>query len=217
METSILENEIAKISGEVATTNDDAKKFLKIENQEDLKNATEFISLVKAKIKRVEEMRQFFVKPLNDQVKKINELFKTNLAPLEAVEASVKRTISDFTLAEIQKARDEEARLLKLREKQNEKREEKGQAPILTPIQAVERPQTTVKSDAGKITTKLVWKFNVIDPLKLPLSYKRQILTLALEKGIVDSVIRRAIQNGERSIEGVQIYEDVDTSITAKR
>lgn len=217
MENVILENEIQKISGEVETTNGDAKKFLKIQNQDELNQATEFIVLVKAKIKRIEEMRQFFVKPLNDQVKKINELFKSNIAPLEAVETAVKRTISDFTLAEIQKARDEEARLLKLREKQNERREEKGQAPILTPVQAVERPQTTTKSEAGKVATKLVWKFNVIDPLKLPMMYKRQILTLALEKGIVDSVIRRAILNGERKIDGVEIYEDAETSITVKR
>lgn len=202
-----LNAEIVEIQKSVATILEDAPKAIAITNYEDVVRATEFLGMVKSRMNKVEELRTFFVGPLNDQVKNINAMFKAQIEPLNAIIASVKRAIAAYTMEEAKKARIEEERLAKLREKQNERREEKGLDPITTPLPIVAPPKQTVKTETAKTTTVKVWKFRVLDVNVVPREY--------LRCEVKHADVQRAISGGVREIAGLEIYEDVEVRITA--
>lgn len=54
------------------------------------------LSKIKARLKRIDELRKEFVTPLNDQVKKINNMFKAQSEPLEAFEVQLKATLKTY-------------------------------------------------------------------------------------------------------------------------
>lgn len=181
-----------------------ALKFKTLTTIEEVGKATEFLAGVKARIKKIEELRTTFVKPLNDHVKTINNMFKSQSTPLEEMETQVKRAISNFHVEEDRKAKAEEARLQKIRDNANEKREEKGQEQIVAPIKTVERVEQTVKTEVGSSTAKKVIKFRVVDINKVPREYLRcEVNTMA---------VNGAIKQGVAQIEGLEFYEDFEVS-----
>lgn len=200
------ESKIKEISADVKKQQSVAQKLV-VTSPEEVVKATEFLGGIKARLKKIEDLRTAFVKPLNDHVKTINAMFKEQSSPLEAIETTVKRSISDFKLEEEKKARAEEARLAKIRDTANAKREEKGQDQIFTPVKTVERSEQTVNTDAGRSTAKKVWKYRIVDIDKVPRQY--------LRCEIKHSEVTKAINEGLK-IEGLDIYEDFDISVTAK-
>lgn len=178
-----------------------------IQSQNDIAIATDFLVKVKARAKRIEELRQFFVKPLNDQVKAINDRFKAVIKPLEEIEAKVKRSISDYTLEQERLRREEEWKLQELHAKEMAKKEKAAEkagtefVPTVAP--KIEKSMPSVKTESGKTTTIKVWKFEVTDAAAVPREYL-----------VVDeTLIRKAVQAGAREIPGVRIYEDVQVKV----
>ena len=199
------EEKLADISKEVAVVQKKAAGIV-IKDAKGVSEATEFLAGIKARLDKIEEYRKFFTQPLVDQKRKIDDLFKAQSVPLTTVLNSVKRAVSDYTLEENRKARAEEDRLAKLQEKKNEKRAAAGKPLDFTPAPIVERAAPTVHTDTGKTTTKMVWKFEVTDPAKVPNKFR-----------VVDEkLIREAVKNGEREIAGVRIYEDVEVAVSAR-
>ena len=100
-------------------------KDLKIRTANDMVGATNLLSGIVARKKRVEELRKFFVKPLNDQVRKINAEFKTVGEPLANMEANIKKEMVAYRRMEAEKLEAkrlrEELRKRKLWEKEQEK------------------------------------------------------------------------------------------------
>lgn len=201
------EVKIAEISKEVAKVEKTASVMV-VKTEEDYKTANEFLVGLKGRLKRIEELRKFFVQPLNEQVKKINAMFGEQSAPLEAIESKVKRAMADFQLEKDRAARKEEERLAKLRAAQDERREEKGLAPIATPLPTIARPETTVASESGKSTAVKVWKFEVVDINLVP----RHLLRCEVKHAAVQA----QIDAGARQIDGLRIYEDVEIRASAK-
>lgn len=177
------------------------------QSSQDVATATEFLVKVKGRAKRIEELRQFFVKPLNDQVKAINDRFKASLKPLEEIEAKVKRLISNYTLEQERLRREEERRLQELHAKEMAKQERKAEktgadfVPSVAPTIAQAAP--TIKTESGKTTTIKVWKFEIVYAAQVPREY--------LE--VNESLVRKAVQNGAREIAGVRIYKDVQVKV----
>lgn len=198
------EIKLAEIAKEVGSIQEQSNAIV-ITSPEQLQEATVFAAKVKARVDKVEEWRTFFTKPLLDQKKRIDDLFKAQSQPLTMVLTKVKRAMSDYAMAEELKAREEEAKKLKLREAANAKRESAGKAPIAAPVRTVEREAPTVHTEAGKSTRKMVWKAEVVDPNKVPRQYLK----------VDEAAIRAAVKAGERKIEGVRIYEDFDFAISS--
>lgn len=213
---------IAQIEKEVSPLLKQADS-ISLKTEEDVVAATEFVANVKSKLKSIETMQDFFVTPHQEQRKKsleamneIKALFAPQLEPLEKAEKKIKRAIADYRLEEERKARAEEERLAKIREKANEKREEKGQAPILEPVKTIERADSTVKSTAGKTTTKKVWKFEIQDESLLikDQAFIGELLSLAINKGLHEQTLRQMVRDGVREVKGVRIYEDLEVSVS---
>lgn len=176
-----------------------------IKNDDDRASATELLSALSKVSKDIEEQRTDLVKPLNDTVKKINANAKKYSAPIDDAISKIKRGISNYILEQDRKAKEkEEKELAKLAEK-NAKREAEGKAPVLTTLQSVARPEATMRTDAGRTTTRKVWKFEIIDDAKVPADYRSADI----------AKIKVAVSNGVRQIDGVRIYEDAVVSVTS--
>lgn len=172
-------------------------KLIVIENDADLSNASVVLKTIADTKKNIEERRIFFVKPLNDQVKRVNDLFKTLGAPLLEADSLIRGKVSTYRITQTEIARKEQERLNILAAQQqvrlDVKAEKQGvEAPkIVAPI--VAPPPRKV----GNVATRKVWKFTVTAADKVPTEYL-----------IVDETkIRQAVNAGVREIPGVSIFE----------
>lgn len=165
-----------------------------IEKSEDMVPATEFLKQVTARKKRIEELRIFFTKPLNDHIKQINVEFKKTLYPLEEIEKDIKGKMIDFRRIEAENIHKEQERLLKKSEQmktEKKKEEYKEKAEEL-------KQETKVESKSGSVRVRKVWKFEIIDEAQIPREYLK----------VDETAIRQAVSGGLREINGIRIYED---------
>ena len=113
-----------------------AGSSITIENAEQMTQATDFLGQIKARQKRIEELRLSFTKPLNEALRNINNEFKKASEPLEAVEKVVKAVMTAYHNAEaekIRKAQEKEAeKQRKIFEAEQEKRRKEIEASNLT-------------------------------------------------------------------------------------
>lgn len=216
---------------------------LVVKSEVDNQNAAVFLGKVKARYKRLEDLRKEFTAPMNEAVKKINARFKMYTEPLEELETKVKDAMVVFMRAEQEKAQAEFARQQaeqraqeeaiakaeaesrrkqeeaeraaaeatnkkaraeaeKLAQKQKEEQEKlEAKRQSLVPVE-VEAPKQTVRTESGTVTAKKVWTFKVINPA----SIQRQWLILD------EKAVRKAIGEGTREIQGLEIYQDFDIS-----
>lgn len=221
------ETKIAELSKDIVKVEKEAKTVV-VNTREDYEKASVFLSsVVKPKIKEVENITEFFTKPFVEarrvaleNKQKIEAMFSPRLTALSVIEGDVKAAMSSFLREEDRKAKAEEARLAKNREKQDIRREEKGLDPIATPLPTVARTEQTVKSDTGgKTTAKKVWKHEIVDAnlMVKDNAFLNNIVRLAIEKGLHLQVLNTMVAAGIREVKGVRIYEDFDISATASK
>ncbi|MCK5061743.1 hypothetical protein KAR28_04280 [Candidatus Parcubacteria bacterium] len=195
-------------------------KTVIIRKADDMTGATEFLSKVVSRKKRIEELRIKFTKPLLDQKRVIDEEFKISTVPLLEIEKNIKGKMIAYRRAEadrIKKQREkDEEKQRKAFEKEQERKRKALEAQNLNKKQQKEvdkelkrdeeafvpqeniKQETTVKSDTGKISARKVWKFEIEDEKKITRKYLK-----------VDEVaIRQAVRSGEREIKGVRIFEE---------
>lgn len=183
-----------------------------VSDEASMNRAATWLSQVKARIKKLEEKRKMYVQPLNAQVTAINADFKRMSLPYLQLENEIKGKIGGYMDEQrrIQleaerverERRAEEAR--KLAEQENISRQ-KAAAEIRKQEEAkaaeqprVEAPKTTVKTEAGKVVTRVVTKFEIVDASKVPDEFK-----------VVDErLVRQAVNAGAKRIAGVRIWEE---------
>jgi len=187
------------------------KEHLTIQSDEDVQKASEVLTQIKARSKRIEEKRKEYVQPLNDQVKKINKDFKELLVPYLEAETFIKRAIGSYT--DIQRLAAEKV----LKEEEDQRRKEadeiakkenistrKALAQIEKPI--IEEKPKTIKTENSKIVTKQVAKFEIIDSEKVPIEYKT----------VDEKLVRKAVNAGVKRIAGVKIWQKTLVSSYSK-
>jgi hypothetical protein len=167
--------------------------------------AAEFLAQVKTARKRVDELRHWFTDPLEAQKKAIIARFKATDAPLEQAQKIVGGKHIAYTRAKEEAARKEQERLRKLAEARQERAvkraEEKGlEAPVpVIPMPTIEAPPKTIHTAAGAVTTRKVWRHEVVDFAALPEEYK-----------VADEVkLGKVVRAGVREIPGVRIFEEM--------
>jgi hypothetical protein len=197
----------------------DAKAF-GVTDEDAKVQAVEVLSGV-ARLKReAEAKRDGLVRPLNDQVKGVNGVFRIVLAPVLEADELLRRKVRDFDreqAAAAERARAE-AEAAKVRTEalveEAGKAEAAGEAvaasQLLDRAVAAEEtartaqtvapapPSRVVRTDVGTASTRKVWKFEVVDKAKVPLEY------LVLD----DVAVRKAITGGVREIPGLLIKQD---------
>ena len=75
---SLIHQDSLQLKNEVAE--------FKVVDETSQRTAVEILAKIKKRLKRIDDLRTEFVKPLNDQVKKINNMFKMEAEPLAELE-----------------------------------------------------------------------------------------------------------------------------------
>lgn len=198
-----IEEKISKIEADVSTFVAEAQK-IEVNNDEDLELATGYLANVKKRFKRIEEIRKEWVQPLNDQVKKLNNLFKSQQAPLQEVEGIIKKKLVTYQQEQERKALEARKKAEEEAKKKAEEAKKKGEEPEVKPIMT-EAPKSSVRTSAGTSSFKKVWTFEIVDETKIP----REFLIpdeKAIRKAVLDSA-------GQVSIEGVRVFQDTQVAV----
>lgn len=227
MATPILKTEITKeqkdnVKSQIVSLAKAAVKYGVIKTDDDMKEASEQINLVSAKIKELEEKRKSLVGPLNDVVKTLNNDFKEFTNPLTTLLNGLKKSVGSYL-----DKKDREAKLLAEKEAAKIEKKEEKLADALSSKNPLEREMAQQKIDtmkntaeqkvnevmpgkintgAGSVSSKMLWKFEITNPTAVPVNYLM----------IDEAKIKQAIKDGIREINGVRIYQERSLSSLSK-
>lgn len=210
-----MDNEI-KVTEQLASYADTATNLMgqveraELANMEDCAKLGDLTKICKAQFKKLEDDRKSWVKPLNEQVKRLNGMFKIQQEPFTKIEKIAKDKIGKFMA-------EEEERQEKIRKDEQEKADREALAAATKASASGDEAQADaildqsiaagdkepekaiVRGNLGSSTsTRSVWKHEVVDPGKVPSKYMM----------VDESAIKAAVKNGERDIPGIRIYED---------
>lgn len=187
-------------------------------------SAVMFLKEISQKKKDFKSQRDKYVKPMKDSIKAIDEKLQAPIKLLEKMEDIVRITLNNY-LAEVQKREQERLALEKKKAEDEALREienlenMKAQAGEYDEVtkRAIERTienkqnnlieatatDTKVNLSTDNATVSMVWDFEILDKSQIPLEYLK-----------VDEVaIHSAIRAGERTINGVKIYQKTQISL----
>ena len=197
--------QVLAIEATLATVEADART-LAITNQAQAEVATRMLATIKTELDGVETQRQFFVRPLNEQVARINALFKRLAEPLTKARLALNDRLGMWLRA--QRAEEErkvaearrlaqEASAMAARAATEAQRTQAAEAAKVAIRAAEEVHVGPVHTEGARATTRQVWTFDLVDQAEVP----RQYLS-------VDSqAVMAAIRNGIRTIPGLRIYD----------
>ncbi len=175
---------------------------------DDVKLATDDLSIIATRKKVMEEQRTSYTKPLNDHLKAVNDAFKRFMEPWNEADTLNRQKVLAYR-AEQERKRQEQERINNLRmEAARAEMELKGE--ITEPVGLVEvapAPATGYSTGAGQLGTVKIKKWEVIDLKLVPLEY------MLVDAAKVGKVVRAGIP----SIPGIRIYEEEVLKVTARK
>lgn len=211
-----LELKITEMTGAIGTLEKEADG-IEVKTKEQAEQAAEILTRASGYKKRGEAIRLFFTKPLNDQVKRINERFNPAKKRLEEVEATVTGKIRTYREAEAEKIRKQQEKELEAQRKAHEKeqerqrkllekedlskKEEKAKKDEIEQQKFIpQEPATKQDTRVGSVGTRKVWDFEVLSEGIIPRRFLK----------VDDAEIRKAIRDGTRTVAGLRIFQRED-------
>lgn len=208
-------------------------EMLTVATREDAANLNNLLGSVKTALATIDHARTAQVKPLNDTVRAINDVWKKPTTRLEETEKVAKRKLLIWTQAERERqaraqeaarkaqeeaaqreaearAKAERAKSAKAREAALAEAEAANQALALArDAEPIGEPTHGVKSDGGDETVARVTS-SIRTVWRFQLMDKARVPQqfLALD----EKAVRRAIAEGARDIPGLSIYEEEEIS-----
>ncbi len=167
-----------------------------INSVESVDTASLFLKKVKDAENNLEAKRLQFTAPLNQSLKAINDTFRELKTPLTQARELLTGKILTWKRAETERLMKEEARRRAIQEA-HEKAGHEVKAPVV-----LERPENKI----GNTQTRKVWKWRMVAFSKLDDAYKTTN----------DVYINQKIREGERNIEGLEIYQEETLSIVGR-
>lgn len=196
----------------------------RIDNEADKENACVLLKEISDYAKAIETQRKELTKPLKAEVKEIEDKFKAPLQFLKEADTILRDKINHFlneqrakreaeALARKQLAEDE---ALKQAEQLESLKAGAGDFDAVTRkamIDAIEEKQNKIIDETAKKETinqssansivRSVWSFRLVDLKKVPAQYLQ----------LNETAIRQAIKNGERHIDGLEIFQQSQVAI----
>jgi hypothetical protein len=165
---------------------------------------------VKGVLKRLEDQRLLFTRPLDASKKAIMDFFRGPADKLARAEAGIRRAMTGFSQEQERLRREEQARADEAARKEREKLEaratkaaESGKSEKAAELQ--QRAATVVAPVISRETPKVagiamrdVWKFEVVDPDEVPRQY------LSVDEAKLRKVV--GALKGDCRIPGVRIW-----------
>ena len=182
-------------------------KAATVNSAETAANATEMTGQTKRLMKAVDDRRKEIISEPDSFVRKVNGFVKPISDRLKAIEALLKRKLSDHAYqVELQRREIErkqnEARI-ELQKQVDAEAKAKGVETVVLPPVAVPIKKEPVRSDSAVSSAVMVWKHKVIDAAAVPREYL-----------IVDELaVKAAVKAGIRTIPGVEIFEEAEMRV----
>lgn len=178
-----------------------------IATNEDVKDATNDLSLIANAKKAIEEKRKEYVDPLNAEVKEINAFFKQLSEPVGEADQITRRKVLDYN-AEVERQRQEaeaiEQQKLELARRETEL---KGEHTVdLSPVEAPEATPDMVRTDVGSASKMTIRRWEVEDMSQVPVEF------LLVDAGKVTKLVKAGIG----AIPGIRIWEEPTLQVRSR-
>lgn len=177
-----------------------------IESDQDIKDATDDLSIIAKLKKAIEEKRKEYVVPIGDYLKAVNETFKQFTEPLNQADAITRRKVLDYR-AEQERIRLEQEKINRLRE-EAARAEMQLKGELTEPVgllKVQDEAPARYRTDSGTLGTGKVWKFEVVDFSLLPNDYK-----------VADIVKIRKVVIAGATIPGVRAWQEESLRVTTR-
>ncbi len=174
---------------------------------DDLKPATDDLSLIAKLKKAMEGKRKEYVSPLQDHVKAVNDTFKTLMEPIETADTVTRNKILAFQLKQ-KLIREEQEKINALRlEAAKKEMELKGElTDSVNLVEVSPEAPKRVSTEMGSIGQRDHWVFEVTDFELLPTEYK-----------MVDAAkLGKVVRAGLHIIPGVKITNEPILAVNTK-
>lgn len=186
-------------------------KGVTITGPKQMTDAVGLLSTLNKKLDLLKADRKKITAPIKASVKEIESRYKPSETMLSEAIETLRKMISGYQTESKRLAEEEEARIAA------RVGEGKGKLKAETAIAKmgeIERPEEHVATDAGSVKFRTDRKFQLESFDDLPNFIKGKIFTLAIEKGIVDQVLRAELKTG-KEYPGVK-YWDEETPINSR-
>ena len=172
---------------------------------QDIKTATDDLSIIARLKKAIEERRREYVGPLNDHLRAVNEAFRGLTDPISQADTITRRKILDFR-AEQERIRIEQERINRLREEaaQAEMRLKGELSEPLAQIPVSPESPSIYRTDSATLGKTTIKKWEVVDLQLVPIEY------LVIDAAKVGKVVRAGIP----SIPGIRIWTEESLRVT---
>jgi hypothetical protein len=170
-------------------------------------NATEMTGQVKRLANQIDARRKEIIAEPDSFVRKVNGFVKPLADRLKALEALLKRKLSDHAYqVELQRREIERKQTqarIELQKQVDAEAKAKGvESVVIAPV-AMPTKKEPVRSDSAVSSAVMVWKHEVIDAAAVPREYLM----------VDDKAITAAVKAGIRSIPGVRIFEEAEMRV----
>ncbi len=181
-----------------------------ITTAEDLKPATNDLSII-AKVKKgMEERRREYIRPLDDHKKAINDAFKMLMLPIETADKVTREKVLAFN-AEQDRIRREQEEINRLRMEAAQKDAALHNGEISEPVNLVEVITEVAKrttTDMGSSGMRDNWKWEVVDINLVPREY------LMINAGMLTPIVKAS--KGKIVIPGVRMFNEPILAVNAR-
>jgi hypothetical protein len=166
-----------------------------INNPQDYKKALEYLLSLSVIKLELDKKRQFFTKPLYDQMRRINAYFDQYLKPIEEADKILRQKIVQYRALKWEEFKQQEKEIYE--QIKNELNSANLPPVVVTPSLA----KNEVLS-GGEVSFRVVKKWVIEDESKLPREYLKPD----------DKKIAEAVKKGE-NIPGVKIYTEEEPQV----
>ncbi len=179
-----------------------------VATNDDVKSATDDLTLIAKLKKTLEEKRKEYISPINAHLKSINDSFKVLMTPVEQADQVTRNKILAFRQEQERKAREvEEINRLRIEAAKREAAMNNG--GIKESVNLVEAPTPAISkvyTEGGSLGTMKVRKWEVEDLSKIPTDY------LMVDAAKVGKVVRAGIP----SIPGIKIWIEETLKVSTR-
>jgi hypothetical protein len=182
----------------------EAQNLVVCDSESKLKAETILVSIRK-QIKHIDSERKSWTDPLEQQKKRLIDIFKRVTQPLVDMDSKLSNDLGIYRMKLADITRKKELRLQALQEKRNERAKQAGKPNPLpeTVIPYVAQPERSVSTENGKVTYIKTYKAYVTDESKVPILFGDVMI-----RPVNMVAINKLVGAGIRNIPGIEVKEE---------
>jgi hypothetical protein len=188
------EQEIVRLWNRAGQIRDTVLKMV-IQNVDDYKKALEYLLSLSVIKLELDSKRQFFTKPLYDQMRRINTYFDQYLKPIEEADKILRQKIVQYRALKWEEFKQQEKEIY-------ERIKNELNSADLPPVVVTPTLAKNEVLSGGEVSFRVVKKWTIEDESKLPREYLKPD----------DKKIAEAVKKGEE-IPGVKVYTEEEPQV----